>query len=389
MALGFKTVPVGQGVPRYWGKVFLPLCLSLILLLTGCSLPQVSAESRLFLNLTATLVETDTLPQANFNDTVVGGFSALTYDAQQGRVYALVEDPVNPRFYTLHLNSKGPQSSPKGVSVEAVTSLKDPLKATLSKSAATFDGEGMILTRHGTAFVASGENLSLKIPPRLSEFELSHGDWQQTLPLPKQYWSLAPEGTLNLGVAPHRGLESLAINAEGDRLFVATEGPLLQDASQSYSRFLHYWIGEPEPILISEHLYPLDPSPADSTLQGLTDLVVLDGAGHFLSLERTYCPATGYGAVLYQLATGVATDTSGIRTLPSNLKGIVPILKKPLLNLAELNLPLQNLEGLTLGPRLQDGSRSLLLISNNQFDPAVPTQVLMLRLDQRSPQVKS
>jgi Esterase-like activity of phytase len=62
------------------------------------------------------------------------------------------------------------------------------------------------------------------------------------------------------------------------------------------------------------------------------------------------------------------------------LKGIVPILKKPLLDLADLNLPLHNLQGLTLGPRLADGSRSLLLIGDNGRNPEMPTQLVMLRL---------
>ena len=389
MALGFTMFRAGQAILRAWGKVWMPVALGLTLLLTGCSLPQVSAESRLFLNLSTALVGSYTLPQTNFNGTAVGGFSALSYDAQQDRIYGLVDDKVNPRVYTLHLNRAAPSSTPSAITVEAVTSLQDPLKIEGSKPNATLDGEGMVLTRRGTFFIASEGNLSLKIPPRLSEFNRGDGGWRQSLPLPPQYWSFNPEGVFDLGVAPNRGLESLAINAEGDRLFSATESPLQQDASHPYSRFLHYWIGEPEPLLISENLYPLDVAPTGSTRHGLSDLTSIDNAGHFLSLERSYSPTTGYSAMLYQFATGIATDTSGIRTLPPNLKGIVPILKQPLLNLADLNIPLQNLEGLSLGPRLQDGSRSLLLISDNQFDAKVPTQVLVLRLGRRLAQAKA
>jgi hypothetical protein len=350
--------------------------------MTGCSLPQVSAESRLFLNLSASFVTDYTLPQSDFNGTTLGGFSALTYSSQANRIYALVDDKIQPRFYTLSLNAA--DSPSKTLNVEAVTVLKDPLQvnpSNPSNPSATLDGEGLVLTRHGTVFVASEGNQSLKIPPRLSEFKVADGAWQQDLPLPKQFWTLEPEDdTLALGVNPNQGFESLAINAEGDRLFAATAAPLQQDAPQPFSRFLHYWIGEPEPILISEHLYPLDSDPKDGTLHALTDLISIDNAGHFLSLERSYSPTTGYGATLYQLATGVATDISGMRTLPSNLKGIVPIRKQPLLNLADLKIPLQNLEGLSLGPQISDGSRSLLVISDNGSNLAVPTQVLLLRL---------
>jgi hypothetical protein len=381
MTVAFSAFPARQAILRYWGKVWLPVALCLTLLLTGCSIPQVSAESRLFLSLSTALVGSYTLPQTDFNGTTVGGFSALSYDAQQDRIYGLVDDKTNPRIYTLHFDPEASDS--KSVTVEAVASLKDPLKTEGLESASTLDGEGLVLTRRGTVFVASEGNLDLKIPPRLSEFNRGDGSWQQTLTLPKQYWAFDPEGNFELGVAPNRGLESLAINAEGDRLFAATEGPLGQDKTHSYSRFLHYWIGEPEPILVSEHLYPLealDAAPADEPYQGLRDLVSIDNAGHFIALEQSHSEMKGDRTVLYQLATGVATDISGMRTLPSTLKGIVPILKKPLLDLADLNFPLQNLQGLTLGPRLADGSRSLLLISDNGMNPGVPTQVVMLRL---------
>jgi hypothetical protein len=389
MALGFTTLRARQAILRYLGKVWVSVGLSLALLLTSCSLPQVSAESRLFLNLSTALVASYTLPQTDFKGTTVGGFSALSYDPHQDRIYGLVDDEANPRVYTLHLNPAALTSNSNAVTIEAVTPLKDPTKTEGSEPAVTLDGEGMVLTHRGTIFVASTGNSNLKIPPRLSEFNRVDGSWQQDLKLPKQYWGFDPEGTFELGVAPNHGLESLAINAEGDRLFSATEAPLHQDATHNYSRFLHYWIGEPEPLLISENLYPLDAAPAESTLHGLSDLTSIDNAGHFLSLERSYSPTTGYRAMLYQFATGIATDTSSIRTLPPNLKGIVPILKQPLLNLADLNIPLQNLEGLAFGPRLQDGSRSLLLISDNQFDSSVPTQVLMLRVGERSSQAKS
>jgi hypothetical protein len=390
MTLGFTSVLAVPKRLRRWSKVFVPIFLGIALLMIGCSLPQVSAESRLFLNLSASLVASYTLPQSDFNGATLGGFSALTYSSQANKIYALVDDKANPRFYTLSLSATDSPSTSTPLKVEAVTLLKDPLQLDSSEPFPTLDGEGLVLTRHGTVFVASEGNQSLKIPPRLSEFKVDGGAWQQDLPLPKQFWMLNPDDDiLALGVNPNQGFESLAISAEGDRLFTATAAPLKQDASQPFSRFLHYWIGEPEPILISEHLYPLDSDPKDGTLHALTDLVSIDNAGHFLSLERSYSPTTGYGATLYQLATGVATDISGIRTLPPSLKGIVPILKQPLLNLAELNIPLQNLEGLSIGPQLTDGSRSLLLISDNGAKPAVPTQVLMLRLGKRLPQAKT
>jgi len=55
--------------------------------------------------------------------------------------------------------------------------------------------------------------------------------------------------------------------------------------------------------------------------------------------------------------------------------------KTLLLDLDTLGLPLDNVEGMTLGPRLPDGRRSLLLVSDNNFAPGQFTQFLLFALD--------
>jgi len=100
-----------------------------------------------------------------------------------------------------------------------------------------------------------------------------------------------------------------------------------------------------------------------------------------LSLERSF-GLNGFGAKLFQLATGGATDISSLPTLRDTIEGIAPIQKRSLLDLSTLSLepPLDNIEGMTLGPRLPDGSRSLILVSDNNFDGAQVTQLLLFRL---------
>jgi hypothetical protein len=145
MALGFQGVLSGKSILQYWSSVCLSFCLSLALLLTGCQIPQVSAESRLFLNLSASLVADYTLPQTDLNGKEIGGFSALTYNAQNNHIYALVDDAISPKVYTFNLQAAEPSRSTV-LTIEAVTELKDPLKTDPSVSAATLDGEGLVLT---------------------------------------------------------------------------------------------------------------------------------------------------------------------------------------------------------------------------------------------------
>ena len=51
--------------------------------------------------------------------------------------------------------------------------------------------------------------------------------------------------------------------------------------------------------------------------------------------------------------------------------------KSLLLNLDVLGIPLDNVEGMTFGPSLPDGRRSLVLVSDNNFSPAAFTQFLL------------
>jgi hypothetical protein len=54
------------------------------------------------------------------------------------------------------------------------------------------------------------------------------------------------------------------------------------------------------------------------------------------------------------------------------------------LGLDALGIPLDNVEGMTLGPELPDGRRSLILVSDNNFAPSQFTQFLLFALSPRA-----
>jgi hypothetical protein len=59
--------------------------------------------------------------------------------------------------------------------------------------------------------------------------------------------------------------------------------------------------------------------------------------------------------------------------------------KELVLDLDDLGIPLDNVEGLTFGPRLHHGRRSLVLVSDNNFAATQFTQFLLFAVkDQRS-----
>lgn len=362
-------------------------------LLGGCSLPQVSAEDRLFLDLSVDLIGSYTLPKQDFEGEPVGGISAIAYDIPSDRLYALSDNRDHPRFYTFTLQNLN--TSPL-LTVEAVTYLKDEQGNLLP--AGILDPEGMAITPSQTLLISSEGSANAQIAPAIGEYDIATGQLKTAIPVPTRYLPDAtPDKAQSQGVQENLSFEALAVNLssgtggtyEPYRLFVATEGPLLQDLDFApdipyKNRLLHYTIDPYQTTLISEHLYEMDLSPSGTVLHGVPEIAVLDQSGHFLGLERSY-GFQGFAIKLYQLASGGATDIStvdSLRTIEGNdISGINPIQKELVLDLATLDIGLENYEAMTFGPTLANRGKSLLMMSDDNFSPDQETRLLVFRLD--------
>ncbi|MGK7903572.1 MAG: esterase-like activity of phytase family protein [Hormoscilla sp.] len=375
------------------GKILpwlLAIMIGLSSLLTSCELPQVTAEERIFLGISLEFLGSYELPKTTFADTPVGGISAIAYDRRLGRIYALSDDRSEgspARFYTMRLDTEKPN-----IEIEKVTYLIGPDGNYYPWGA--IDPEGITITPDKTIFISTEGIAGTDIGPAVEEFDIQTGRWQRSLPIPKHY---IPDGVgdkQQLGVQENRGFEALTINPSGTipsvgeplRLFVATESALAQDRDpdavdmvNAKSRWLHYLVGYGRPQLLSEHFYLLDPPPPGALFHGLAEILAVDRGGHFLSLERSF-GFLGFSAKIFQLATGAASDISNVTSLKGDLTGLNPIRKQLLLDLNSLGITLDNLEGMTLGPRLPDGSKSLILVSDDNFRDDQVTQVLLFSL---------
>ncbi|MEM6451524.1 MAG: esterase-like activity of phytase family protein [Cyanobacteria bacterium P01_D01_bin.105] len=404
MSFAFSTRSLKTLILLFLLVIFLGGCLS------GCTVPQVSAEDRLFLDVSLDLIGTTTLPKQDFEGEPVGGISAIVYDIPSDRLYALSDNRDRPRFYTFRatqLDTDSPQ-----LTVESVTYLKDIEGKPYAPG--VLDPEGMAITPTGTLLISSEGSPTQRIEPAIGEYELDSGQLKQVLPLPVRYIPdsvLDPEASAQSadqtqGVQENLSFESLTINVssgaggvyEPYRLFVATEGPLLQDLDFEpeipyKNRMLHYTLDPYQTTLISEHLYEMELAPTGGVLHGLSEIELLDQGGHFLGIERSY-GFQGFDVKLYQLASGGATDISAVESLRNGAggnNGISPIRKELVLDLAALPVPLQNYEAMTLGPsqRLFNGigsgnragrSETLLVMSDDNFAPEQETRLLVFRL---------
>ncbi|MEL6502499.1 MAG: esterase-like activity of phytase family protein [Cyanobacteria bacterium J06631_6] len=366
------------------------LTISLLLSLSACNLPaRVTAEERMFRDFSLELVDQITIPKEKFQDTLMGGLSAIAYNRELDVFYVLSDDRGKrspARYYTFKLEVEQQQQQLKIASFEPqnVTILFDEEGKKYKKG--KIDPEGLAISPRNTVYISSEGNPSKDVKPFIAEYELSTGKKLSSLPMPQRY--LTDEKSQ--GIQDNSAFESLTINRTGlpedpFRVFTATEAALLQDESfegeeQSRIRFLHYVVNPVgEPIIVSEYLYLLDPTPVEVISSGLTELLALPTEGYFLSLERSY-GFMGAGAKIFQVVVGNATDTSNIRSLRGDLGQIQPLRKELLLDLQDLDIYLDNLEGMSIGPRLPDGSKSLLLISDDNFSDEQVSQLLLFRL---------
>jgi hypothetical protein len=329
-------------------------------------------------------VEQQTFPTATtFAGTQFGGLSGIQYDHRRKVWYALSDDQVNVRFYTLRLDVKRGRL---GVEIAAVTFLRDA--AGVPFAPFSLDPEGIALTDRGTLVITSEGFANRLIDPWVREFSL---DGRQLAPFAVPA-AFSPDAATR-GVRHNLGFESAAVTPSGRWLFTATEAALVQDgppatvAAGSPARILRYDLKTR--ALERQWVYPTDPiadPPVPSTafaVNGLVDLLPFD-KDSLLGMERSFsvgAPGTGNSIELYAIELGHADDVNPFDSLAGLLGGIRPAEKTLVLDLDALGLPLDNVEGMAIGPDLPDGRRSLVLVSDNNFNPVQFTQFLLFALE--------
>ena len=329
-----------------------------------------------------------------FEKTSLGGFSGITYDVEKKLYYTISDDRSEKgaaRFYTLKIDLSKGLLTDGGVVPVGVTTLLNESSQPFPTS--SIDSEGITLTNKETLYISSEGDKSKQIQPFIKEFSISSAKELTTLPIPKKF---LPDESSKQGIRDNLAFESLTITPNQKYLFTATENALIQDGSEAKPktstpcRILQYNLLTAQPE--KEFVYQTEPvTPILNVFRrfssGLTDLVALDNQGHFLSLERTFT-GFGFSIALFQISLEGADDIHNIDSLLAvDLKNIKPIEKKLLLDLRQLDVALDNIEGLTLGPKLPDG-QSLILVSDNNFNPLQRTQILAFKLKIESPLIR-
>lgn len=322
-----------------------------------------------------------------FEGVEMGGLSGITWDEARGVYHTISDDrsQIAPaRFYTITIDVGDGSLDDGDVVFVAQTTLLDAAGRPYAELA--LDPEGIALSRRGTLYVSSEGDTAALQPPFVNEYSID-GHLLGELFVPPYY---LPTEDGSAGIRQNAAFESLTVSPHGLRLTTATEAALFQDGPPadlvmgSDSRVLVYDVRTGRPV--AEYVYenePVtdEPIPADSfKVNGLVELLAVDDRGSYLALERSFSVGVGNNVRLYHVTTRRADNIRRLFSIEA--LDPRPMTKELVLDLTDLGITLDNLEGLALGPALPDGRTPLIVVSDNNFNPnGALTQFLAFALD--------
>lgn len=179
-------------------------------------------------------------------------------------------------------------------------------------------------------------------------------------------------------------LEGLTLTPDGRQVAASTEGALYEDGpiatvDHGAVNRITWWnrqTGSP----VRQLAYPLDAIPAKpippsgSADNGISELLAA-GPNSYLAVERAFITGVGNSIRVYSFDTRGATNVLNRKSLKTG--GYHPVQKHLLVDLGNLGLNhVDNIEGVTWGPRLPTGERTLLFVADDNFNPTQTGQLI-------------
>ncbi|MEO6836758.1 MAG: esterase-like activity of phytase family protein [Ginsengibacter sp.] len=333
-----------------------------------------------------------------YDSTIIGGLSGIDYNPKKNEYYLISDDrsDINPsRFYTARVLIN--QNKIDSVEFIGNTFLKNRMgnfyPSSRQDPAHAPDPEALRYDPENKTFIWSseGERIvnSKKIVlenPAVTEINIE-GNYIDTFQLPVQ---LHMQSTEN-GPRQNGVFEGLTFDDNYKNLFVSVEEPLYQDGpragigdSTGIIRIIKFDLKTKKPL--AQYAYKIDPvayapiTPSAFELNGISDILWL-GKNKLLVMERSY--STGRLACTIKLFIADLSTAENINDIFSlkDKPNVKMISKKLLLNMDSLGIYIDNVEGVTFGPKLSNGKRSLVFVVDNNFNPLEKTQFLLFEVE--------
>ena len=327
----------------------------------------------------------------DFQGTSVGGLSGIDYDAASGSWVLESDDrsEINPaRFYRAHLVYDADSfSSVQLDSVHFFTQANGKhypnlAHARLEQGDQVPDIETIrVDPRDGSLWYGSEGNRKVGLDPFVSHAD-REGRYLATLPTPAMFKvSKQEQGSRN-----NMTFEGLSFAPDGNSLWLGMEAALYQDAAlatpEHGSVVRITQLGRDGKVL-GQYAYPIEPiasapAPGRNGDNGVSEILAVDN--HRLLIVERAGVENAEGVYvnhvrIFEMDTTGATDIAALPALAG--AAYVPARKRLLLDLEKSGLQrVDNLEGISWGPRLANGRRSLVMVSDDNFNPQQVTQIL-------------
>jgi hypothetical protein len=332
-----------------------------------------------------------------YKNTTVGGLSGIDYDAKNNLYYLICDDRSdrNPaRFYTakIFITKKHIHS----MRFTGVTYMLQPNKTVYPNNQQdalhTPDPEAIRYNPVTKQLVWSseGERVVKETDTVLANPSVTvigkNGLFKNNFELPAIF---NMQATAN---GPHQNgvFEGMSFANNYKTLFVNIEEPLYEDGpradtaqNNAYIRILKFDAASKKNT--AQYAYELGPvaHPANPItafkVNGIPDILSI-GNNKLLVLERSFSTGRLPCTIKIFIANiAGATNISKINSLRADTN-FIPATKKLLLNMDDLGIYTDNIEGVTFGPLLPNGHKTLVFIADNNFNALQKSQVFLFEV---------
>ena len=332
-----------------------------------------------------------------YNKTTVGGLSSIDYNKALDEYYFICDDRsnINPaRYYTAKIAINGTKIDT--VLFTDVQFLKRPDGTNYpnhnSNPKHSTDPESLRYNAVAKNWVwtSEGENAingkdTVLVNPTITVIDQT-GKMLDTFFLPSNLRMTRN----NIGPRQNGVIEGMSFGESYKKLFISLEEPLYEDGprvdvvdNNTWLRFYQFdvkskrnttqYAYKPDPIV-----YPANPLNGFK-VNGIPEILNI-GNDQFIVIERAY--STGRQKCTIKLFLADARGASDVKDIFSLQSGasFTPMKKKLLLNMDDLPQFIDNVEGITLGPILPNGHRTIILVADNNFSALEESQVFLLEI---------
>lgn len=331
-----------------------------------------------------------------FKKTFVGGLSSIDYDSKNDLYYLICDDRSiynDARFYTAKIQLS--KDAIQKIDFQNVFPLKNEVGLAYANwekyPDSSIDPEEMRYNPKTKSVVWSSEgarviakDFAVIQNPSL-QIATVDGNYQNTFTLPVNLNMQKEEK----GPRSNSVLEGIAFNKDYSAIYTTIEEPLYEDDTQASTLkgglIRIYKFDYKSKQNTSQYAYRLDPiahepNPKTSfAVNGISAIQFYDN-NRLLVIERSY--STGKVACTIKVYLCDLTEASNVKNSNSlKTEPFIAATKKLILNMDDLGIFTDNIEGITFGPKLSNGKQSLLFVSDNNFSDKQKTQVLLFEID--------